>query len=97
MTPDQQIMFNLVMTVAVFFAGWFFRILWARIQELRDDHKSLIDSHLDHQMQMSAIRELVAGSYATREELGKMSEALFRKLDRIENKLDDKADKTPTV
>jgi len=36
---------------------------------------------------------LVAGSYAKRDELDKMAAAIFLKLDRIEAKLDTKADK----
>lgn len=86
MTPDQQIMFNAAMTLLAVVVGWVLRTVWTSITNLQDEQKTQFQ-------QMSAIRELVAGSYATREETDKLSEALFRKLDRIESKLDSKADK----
>ncbi|MGB1923391.1 MAG: hypothetical protein ACPHM2_09175 [Alcanivorax sp.] len=86
MTPDQQVLFNGAMTLLALVAGWVLRIVWTSITNLQKEQQQQL-------LQMAAIRELVAGSYATREELDKLSEALFRKLDRIESKLDGKADK----
>jgi hypothetical protein len=42
---------------------------------------------------VSEVEILVAGSYVKRDELSAMTNALFAKLDRIEEKLDKKVDK----
>lgn len=39
------------------------------------------------------IEVLVAGDYVKRDEMDKLGDALFKKLDRIESKLDGKVDK----
>lgn len=43
---------------------------------------------------MSEIEVLVAGAYVKKDEFGASVAALFAKLDRIEDKLDGKADKS---
>lgn len=62
------------------------RIMWASLADLRS-----ADSRLTEKVQ--SIEVLVAGNYVRREDLDKMTDALFKKLDRIENKVDGKADK----
>jgi hypothetical protein len=42
---------------------------------------------------VQAIELLVAGSYVKRDDLEKMTSTIFQKLDKIESKLDNKADK----
>lgn len=59
-------------------------------------HESLKDlQHEDKQIasKVSKIEVLVAGGYVKKEEFSKMTDALFAKLDRIEDKLDGKVDK----
>lgn len=62
--------------------------------------KALLDSVKDLQKadqaltrQVSEIEVLVAGSYVKRDDMDKLTAAIFAKLDRIESKLDGKADK----
>lgn len=43
--------------------------------------------------EIAALKVLVAGKYVTREEQDRTNQAIFAKLDRIEDKLDRKADK----
>ena len=62
------------------------RTMWASLNELR-----LADARLTDKVQ--AIEVLVAGNYVTKVDLNNLTEALFRKLDRIESKVDSKADK----
>lgn len=62
------------------------RIMWASLADLRS-----ADSRLTEKVQ--SIEVLVAGNYVRREDLDKMTDALFKKLDRIENKVDGKVDK----
>ena len=42
---------------------------------------------------MASIEVLVAGHYVTRPDMDKLGDAIFKKLDRIEGKLDGKVDK----
>lgn len=59
-------------------------------------HEALKDLQLEDKQlaeKVSKIEVLVAGDYVKKEELSKMTDALFAKLDRIEDKLDGKVGK----
>lgn len=62
------------------------RTMWSSLNELRSADARLTDK-------VQAIEVLVAGNYVTKVDLNNLTEALFRKLDRIEAKVDNKADK----
>ena len=62
------------------------KVMWDNLRDLR-----IADTILAEKV--GTIEVLVAGSYAKRDELDKMAAAIFLKLDRIEAKLDTKADK----
>jgi hypothetical protein len=83
---DFQIGFDLAIGLVAFLGGWV-------MNNLRDSLKSLqkADNELTNKVQ--AIEVLVAGTYVKRDELDKLGQAIFAKLDRIEGKLDGKADK----
>ena len=83
---DPQTYFNVLMAAVGFLGGWV-------LNSLRDSIKSLqiADSSLADKVQH--IEVLVAGSYVKRDDLDRMTEVLFNKLDKIEAKLDSKADK----
>ena len=66
--------------------GWLVKGLQDRMATLRAADEALV-------AKVQAIELLVIGHYVTRPEFEKLSEALFAKLDRIESKLDRKADK----
>lgn len=78
--------FNLAIGLAAFLGGW---ILNSVRDSVRALHKS--DEELSNKVQ--AIEVLVAGQYVRRDDLDKLTTALFMKLDRIETKLDGKVDK----
>lgn len=63
------------------------KVMWDSLRDLR-----IADTILAEKV--GTIEVLVAGSYAKRDELDKMAAAIFLKLDRIEAKLDTKADKS---
>ena len=86
MSDSFQLIFNAVLGVATFLLGLTLKTLYDRLHEL-----SVAD--LDLVTKVQAIEVLVAGSYIKRTEMERMYEALFSKLDRIENKLDGKMDK----
>lgn len=82
---DQQL-FNIVIGVAGALGGWWMKAMWEGLKDLQKT---------DHELtqQVSNLQILVAGEYMRREEFYKVSQAIFAKLDRIEDKLDKKADK----
>lgn len=78
--------FNITMGLAAFLAGWVLNNLRESIVAL---HKA--DEGLTSKVQSMEV--LVAGYYVRREDIDKLITALFIKLDKIEVKLDGKADK----
>jgi hypothetical protein len=60
--------------------GWLARQLWDAVGVLKKD--------------LSVLREEIANDRVHKSDFRDLSDAIFRKLDRIEDKLDDKADKS---
>lgn len=86
MNESFQTMFNLAITLIGFLGGWVLNSLKSSIGALQKaDH--------DLTAKVQSVEVLVAGSYVKRDDLDKLSAALFAKLDKIEGKLDGKADK----
>ena len=86
MTDSFQTMFNIAITLIGFLGGWVLNSLKASMEALQKaDHELTI--------KVQSVEVLVAGSYVKREDLDKLGTAIFTKLDRIEVKLDSKADK----
>ena len=83
---DPQTLFNLLVGLVAFFGGWVLNSLRDSIAKLHQSDESLTTK-------LQAVELLVAGSYVKRDDLDKLSLALFVKLDKIENKLDHKVDK----
>ena len=83
---DMQLAFNVVLGLVAFLGGWVLNNLKASIDNLQK-----ADSDLTKKVQ--SIEVLVAGQYVKRDDLDKLTAALFAKLDKIESKLDGKADK----
>jgi hypothetical protein len=81
-----QLLFNVIIGALYLVAGWLMKVMWDSLRDLR-----IADTILAEKV--GTIEVLVAGSYAKRDELDKMAAAIFLKLDRIEAKLDTKADK----
>jgi hypothetical protein len=83
---DIQAAFNIAIGLVAFLGGWI-------LNGLRDSMKHLHDSDAELATKVQAIELLVAGSYVKRDDLDKLTTALFAKLDKIDAKLDAKADK----
>lgn len=81
-----QVFFNIAITLIGFLGGWVLNSLKSSIEALQKADASLTEK-------VQEIEVLVAGSYVKRDDLDKLSSALFAKLDKIESKLDGKADK----
>lgn len=83
---DFQVGFNVAIALVAFLGGWVLNSLRASIDSLQKADTSLTSK-------VQAIEVLVAGSYVKRDDMDKLATALFAKLDKIEAKLDGKADK----
>lgn len=85
-----QTWFNIAITTVGAMAGWWMNVMWQTLQDLEKADRLLVD-------RVAAIDLLVAGQYIRRDhfeqKLAELSTALFNKLDRIDNKLDRKADR----
>lgn len=83
---DQQQLFNVVFAIAGALGGWWMKAMWESVKGLEKADKELSS-------QVSDLKVLVAGGYVRTESFDKLATAIFSKLDRIEDKLDGKADK----
>lgn len=81
-----QNMFNIAVGIAGALGGWWMKAMWEALKDLKNADQELAT-------QVSDLKVLVAGDYVRREMFDRLSDAIFAKLDRIENKLDHKADK----
>lgn len=83
---DYQTLFNVAIGLVAFLGGWVLNNIKSSLDALHVADQSLSEK-------VQSIEILVAGTYVKRDELDKLASALFAKLDRIETKLDFKADK----
>ena len=82
----EQMMINWLLGGFGTLIGFLMHILWQAVKDLQSSDKDMNDK-------ISDIEVLVAGSYMTRAELTEIMKTVFTKLDRIEQKLDKKADR----
>lgn len=83
---DAQTAFNILLGLVAFLGGWV-------LNSLRESIKSLQKSDSDLADKVQKIEVLVAGQYVKRDDMEKMSSAIFIKLDKIYDLIDKKADK----
>lgn len=83
---DTQTLINTAFALLGALGGWILNNIKSSIDELRKADSLLADK-------VQQIEVLVAGTYVKRDDMDKLAEALFAKLDKIEMKLDNKADK----
>lgn len=82
----QQEVFNWVLGGFGALIGFVITVIWNGLKDLQIADKALADK-------VASIEILVAGDYVKKDEFNLGIAALFSKLDRIEDKLDKKADK----
>ena len=81
-----QVLFNVAMGFIMALFGWFLRVSWDALTTLQQQDRDLADK-------VARIEVLVAGEYVKKEDFERVIERLFDKLDHIEIKIDNKADK----
>jgi hypothetical protein len=87
---EGQMLFNIVVGAAGTLSGFVLSAIWSGLKDLQRADKELVDK-------VARIEVLVAGSYVKRDEFDRMAAALFTKLDKIDNKLDNKVSKDECV
>jgi hypothetical protein len=83
---DAQTIINALIGLVAFFGGIWVKGIADSIKDMKATDAALAEK-------VQNIEVLVAGQYAKREEVAQLGDALFKKLDRIESKIDLKADK----
>lgn len=83
---EMQTLFNIAVGLVGALGGWILRTIWAEMKAMQATDSKLADK-------VSSIEILVAGQYVKRDDIQVLSNAIFAKLDRIEDKLDGKVDK----
>lgn len=81
-----EILFKIAVGLSGFLGGWVLNRVTSSVDNLQKADRELT-------AKVQAIELLVAGQYVRREDFDKISSELFRRLDRIYDKLDEKADK----
>lgn len=85
--PDlNQELFNWLLGGFGAVMGFLLNSIWQAVKDLQTADKALSDK-------VAAIEVLVAGDYVKKDDFTQMTNALFAKLDRMEDKLDRKADR----
>ena len=71
---------NIAIGVMCSIFGWLLKTVWESVKDLQYADKSLAEK-------VTQIELLVAGSYIKRDEIQVLHDALFRKLDKIEDRV----------
>mgnify|MGYP007071697481 CR=1 FL=1 len=79
MEEQFQYLFNIAVTAFGGLLGWFLRVVWEADKEIRTD--------------LRQVERDMKDNYVRRDDYNTTIRALFEKLDRIEDKIDRKADK----
>jgi hypothetical protein len=93
MDHETQLFINSALGVIAFLGGIVMKVIWDAIGTLRTSLKEMRDEDAKLAAKVQSIEVLVAGTYIKRDEFEKLSQAIFSKLDKIMEKLDNKADK----
>lgn len=81
-----QDLYNTAMGLVMMLGGWFMRVMWDSLKDLRSQDAALAEK-------VSRIEVLVAGEYVKKDEFERAVQRLFDKLEHIEMKIDRKVDK----
>ena len=81
-----QTVFNIALAITGFLGGWVLKVIWEAVKELQSADKILVEK-------VASIEILIAGNYMSKQDFDKIAAAIFAKLDKIDDKLDRKADK----
>ena len=81
-----QTLFNYALALCGALGGWVLKVIWDAVKDLQSADKVLVEK-------VNTIEILIAGNYMCKSDFDKIAAAIFAKLDKIEDKIDKKADK----
>jgi len=81
-----QTLFNYALALCGALGGWVLKVIWDAVKDLQAADKILVEK-------VNTIEILIAGNYMSKTDFDKIAAAIFAKLDKIDDKLDRKADK----
>ena len=81
-----QTLFNYALALCGALGGWVLKVIWDAVKDLQAADKVLVEK-------VNTIEILIAGNYMSKQDFDKIAIAIFAKLDKIDDKLDRKADK----
>ena len=81
-----QTLFNYALALCGALGGWVLKVIWDAVKDLQSADKVLVEK-------VNTIEILIAGNYMSKSDFDKIAAAIFAKLDKIDDKLDRKADK----
>ena len=81
-----QTLFNYALALCGALGGWVLKVIWDAVKDLQEADKVLVEK-------VNTIEILIAGNYMSKQDFDKIAAAIFAKLDKIDDKLDRKADK----
>lgn len=90
---ETQSLINILIGACGALIGWVLKSIRESIVDLQTGNKELAKADSELADKVNTIELLVVGNYVKHDDLEKISNALFAKLDRIELKLDNKMDK----
>lgn len=82
----EQNLLNWVFGLSNIVCGFVLKAIWDSYKDLKKADSALADK-------VNSIEVLVAGQYVKRDDFDRVAQAIFVKLDKISDKLDQKADK----
>lgn len=80
------LLFQILVAVCGALGGFFIKVIWDSVKELQEADRELTD-------RVHEVEKLIAGDYVRRDYLDGKIDAIFVKLDKIEDKVDRKVDK----
>ena len=83
---NEQQFFNVAFAIIGALGGWWMRVMWQSLKELEQQDSKLADK-------VGSMEVLVAGQYVKRDDMNRDIATIFAELDRIEDKINKKADK----
>jgi hypothetical protein len=83
-----QVIVNAIIAGLMAAMAFTLRVIWEGFRELQK-------TDLEQLSQLMSVKVMIADSYIKKDDFDHMTTAIFLKLDKIENKLDGKADKHP--
>ena len=82
----EQTIYNWAFGLLNLIFGFFLKAIWDSYKELKVTDMTLAEK-------VNGIEILVAGNYVKKDDFDRFTDAIFSKLDKISDKLDNKADK----